>query len=131
MAITHTGTTITNVENTGTTINSITHTGTQVFTTTIPKTATPSAGVAGCQVENGNNVVRVAVTNNESSSVTIKNYSLTIGTLGPGATASLIISSNVTTPYAWDYSITATATGKSQSDAVNNSGIILGCFIEP
>lgn len=91
-------------------------------------TAKPTVGTPVCMVKDGTNFLTVLVTNNDSSSVTIKNYSNTIGTLGPGATNDFNIQSGLTPPYNYDIRITATATGRTESTAFTDIGTIRFCL---
>ena len=93
-------------------------------------TAKPTVGTPVCMVKDGTNFLTVLVTNNDSSSVTIKNYSNTIGTLGPGSTDSLNLQSPITLIHDYTYSITATAMGKSESNPVFGTGSIKVCVGE-
>lgn len=102
--------------------------------TELPVTATPTVGTPYCQSEGGTNYLRVSVKNNDSSTVTIKSYSKTLGTLAAGATATFNVESafptpTVKNPYYYSISITAQAIGKEVSTSVSDSGAIYVCTV--
>lgn len=94
-----------------------------------PVTATPTVGDPTCysELSGGMNYLIATIKNNDSSTVTIRNFGVVRGTLAGGATAEIILASGFSTPYQYSISITAQATGKSESAAVTKSGTLYFC----
>ena len=63
----------------------------------VPKTATPTVPEPFCRYVGGANELRVSITNNETSSVTIRNGTNAIGTISAGATTTIILARSFST----------------------------------
>jgi hypothetical protein len=98
------------------------------YTIVIVQTTTPTVSTPECFSDGGYNYLRVSVTNNDSVEAVIKVGQATLGTLDPGQTSAYIINEGFNTPYSYNFTITATATGKTQSTGVTRSGTITICF---
>ena len=94
-----------------------------------PVTATPTIVSVSCYTEfsSGMNYLTATIKNNDSSAVTIRNFGVVRGTIAGGATATLNMASGFSVPYQYSISITAQATGKSESAAVTSSGTLYFC----
>lgn len=92
------------------------------------KTAAPTVGAAACVVESGTNFLSVNIKNNDTSTVTLRNRTLVLGTLAGGASKSFNVGSGFNTPYNYTLSITATASGKTQSSSVSRIGTANYCL---
>lgn len=94
-----------------------------------PVTAAPTIVSVSCYTEfsSGINYLTATIKNNDSSAVTIRNFGVVRGTIAGGATATLNMTSGFSTPYQYSLSITAQATGKSESAAVTSSGTLYFC----
>ena len=77
-----------------------------------PTTATPTVGIAHCLREDMQNKIYISVTNNDISTVTIRNYGSNKTTLGAGQSTDVLLGYAINTPINYDYSITAIANGK-------------------
>lgn len=93
-----------------------------------PTTAAPTVGTPGCAVISGTNNLTAYITNNDTSTVTLRNRNLVIGTLAGGASKSFNVGSGFSTPYYYNISITATASGKTESSSVSRSGTANYCI---
>lgn len=94
------------------------------------QTATPTVGEPYCRNNKGSNQLIVSVTNNDTSSATIKRGTITLGTLAAGATTTYTLYTGFSIPYSYTVSITATATGKPESNTVVKSGSVSLCPIQ-
>lgn len=92
-------------------------------------TASPTIVSVSCYTEfsSGWNYLTVTIKNNDSSTVTIRDYGRVLGTIAGGATATLNAASGFSTPYQYSLRITAQATGKSESAVVTSSGTLYFC----
>src|SRR5690606_2022112 len=70
------------------------------------KTATPTVTVPFCRYVGGANELRVSITNNETSSVTIRNGNSPLTTIDASATKTITLARGFSTPYNYNINIT-------------------------
>jgi len=105
--------------------------GNTVYPETLPATAAPTIVSVSCYTDLSSgtnyNYLTATIKNNDSSTVTIRDYGRVLGTIAGGATATLNVASGFSTPYQYSLRITAQATGKSESAVVTSSGTLYFC----
>lgn len=132
MPIIYNTTTITKVMNNTTDISEVKYGATTVFTG-LPTTATPTVGTPFCRNEQNDfgiyeNYIRVNVTNNDTSAVTVYIDNISRGTLAAGATGTYQIAGRISVPYSYIINVYVQASGKNPSSVQNRSGSISFCL---
>jgi uncharacterized repeat protein (TIGR02543 family) len=90
-------------------------------------TSTPTITSVYCLDDTFDKYIYAEVTNNEASSVTIYNHGSSQGTWTTGQTKSFLVATGVNIPYAYNLSVTALASGKTESSAATSSGNVSMC----